>query len=123
LLIALLVVGGVGLVGLAEGPDMTIGLGSFPSLGWTGFDEQGNLVRATGFNLGLGYSARYFYGEGGLRPEQFNPYWGWGTFVLIIPYLEFGWLYTLPMGGQDQYFAIDLGFIYILPRIGLGFYF
>lgn len=117
------VLGGTTIVGYATGPNMTVGLGSLPSVGWTHFDDAGNLVRVTGFNLALGYSARYFTGAGGLQPDSFNFYWGWGTVILLLPYVEFGWLYTIPMGERSQYFVIDLGFVYIIPRIGLGIYF
>jgi len=114
---------GQGTVVYAGEPGITVGLGSLPTIGWTHFDDAGNLVRVTGLNLALGYSARYFTSVDGLQPDRFNNYWGWGTFALIIPYLEFGWLYAIPMGAGSDLFAIDLGFIYIFPRIGLGFYF
>ncbi len=116
-------VAGLGVAAHAGEPGMTVGLGSLPTIGWTHFDDGGNLVRVTGLNLALGYSARYYTPDDGLRPDRFNNYWGWGTFALIIPYLEFGWLYAIPMGEGPQLFTIDLGFIYIFPRIGLGFYF
>lgn len=110
-------------IGADGKPGMTVGLGSLPTIGWTRFNENGQLVAVTGFNLGLGYSARYFRTEDGLQPDRFNNYWGWGTVALIIPYIEFGWLYAMPMGSKGGLFVIDLGFIYILPHIGLGFYF
>lgn len=120
----LLAVAGVLLVGMlgvaADGPKMVIGF-SLPTIGFVNYDKSGNISSVTGFNIALGFSARYFFD--GLQPNRFNGYWGWGTLVLLLPYLEIGTAYAFPVGGGDQYFVLDIGLLYIVPYIGLSIYF
>jgi len=113
----------IGLVGAAaEGPHTVIGF-SLPTIGVVHYNEAEQITSVTGFNIGLGYSARYFYAEDGLQPNRFNGYWGWGTIALILPYIEFGTAYPIPVGRGDQYIVFDLGLIYIIPYIGVSVYF
>jgi len=121
-----LLVGATVSIGLAEtaaeGPHTVIGL-SLPTFGTVHYNDAGQITRVTGFNIGLGYSARYFYAEDGLQPNRFNGYWGWGTVVLILPYIEFGTAYPIPVGEGDQYIVFDFGLLYIVPYIGISVYF
>ena len=96
---------------------------SAPTFGTVHYDVQGNLKSVTGFNIGLGYSARYFTSSDGLKPNRFNGYWGWGTVLLIVPYLEFGVSYPFEIAGGSQYFVIDLGLLYIIPYIQFSIYY
>ena len=103
-------------------PEHVLGF-SLPTYGAVNYDDAGNLRNLTGFNIGLGYSARYFTSEDGLKPNRFNGYWGWGTILLIVPYLEFGVSYPFEIASGSQYFVIDLGLLYIFPYIQLSVYF
>lgn len=96
---------------------------SAPTYGTVHYDDQGSLKSVTGFNIGLGYSARYFTSNGGLEPNRFNGYWGWGTVLLILPYFEFGVSYPFEIAGGSQYFVIDLGLVYIVPYIQFSIYY
>jgi len=80
------------------------------------------VTRISGINLGLGYSMRHYTSSDGMRPGRLNFYWGWGTLVLILPYVEFGVSYPIALGGESQ-FVVDLGALYIIPYIGLSFHF
>ena len=96
--------------------EKTFGL-AFPSFGTVHYNDEGFIDKMTGFNLGLGYSARYY--RDGLVTEDFNTYWGWGTIVLLVPYVEFGVSYPFEIGAKGNLLVLDLGLIYIAPRIGL----
>jgi len=97
-------------------PNRLLGV-SFPSLGSVRYNDEGQIHRTSGLNLALGFSTRYYTGDGGLQPNQFNPYWGWGTLVLVVPYIEFGLSYPFELGDGDQFAVIDIGLIYIIPYI------
>jgi len=103
-------------------PNTILGF-SLPTFGSVHYDDAGNLRSVTGFNLGLGYSARHFRAEDGLQPNRFNGYWGWGTILLLLPYFEFGVSYPFEIAGGTQYVVLDLGFVYIIPTVGLSIYF
>ena len=103
-------------------PEHVVSLG-FPTYGNINYDDAGNLRNLTGFNIALGYSARYFMSEDGLKPNRFNTYWGWGTVLLIVPYLEFGVSYPFELANGDQYVIISLGLLYIAPYIQFALYF
>jgi hypothetical protein len=113
---------GIGVLGAeapADRPATTIGFG-FPTFGKLGYDDSGNVEKMTGFNLGLGYSARYFTADDGMQPGRFNFYWGWGTVILLLPYVEFGWTYPFPLDDGKQYLNLTIGFLYIVPHIELS---
>jgi hypothetical protein len=107
---------------VAEGPRSVIGL-SLPTFGFIHYNDEGQLVSVTGFNVGLGYSARYFFAKDGLQPNRFNGYWGWGTMVLILPYVEIGTAYPIAIAEGTQYVVFDLGLLYIVPYIGISVYY
>jgi len=105
-----------------EPPEHLFGLG-FPTIGSLRYDDDGNLARATGFNLGLGYSVRYFTGSDPWEPEKLNPYWGWGTIILFIPYIEFGFSYPIPLGEGDRFLVVDFGLLYLVPYFQFSLYY
>ena len=98
-----------------------LGLG-FPTIGSIRYDDEGNLDRVSGFNLGLGWSFRYFTGDP-WEPEAFNSYWGWGTIALIIPYVEFGFSYPIPISEGDRFLVIDFGLLYLIPYFQFSMYY
>jgi len=59
-----------------------------PTYGWIIRNADGQIVGAQGVNLGLGYSAKYYFSP--LKKGEFNVYWGWGTNLLIVPYAVVG---------------------------------
>jgi hypothetical protein len=104
-------------------PEHVFGFG-IPAFGTLHYDEANELTDVSGFNLALGFSTRHFTVNGGLRPGRFNSYTGWGTLLLIIPYIEIGTCYPVPVGGGDQYLVIDFGLLYyFIPRIGISLYY
>jgi len=95
---------------------------SLPTIGGASYNEVGNIKSMFGLNIGLGISYRQYFGTG-LQPNQFNGFWGVGTFILIIPYWEFGVTYPIPLAGGRQLLDIDLEIIYIIPSIGISIIF
>ena len=97
LTLVLLVTAGVGAANVSdvvdETPEKTIGL-DYPSYGWAMKNDQGQITGYQGFNLGMGYSRKNYF-EAGLKTEQFNPYWGWGTVGILVPYVNVGGDYVL----------------------------
>lgn len=91
----------------------------FPTFGKLHY-EAGYLTRMSGFNLGLGYSARYYTAAKGFQPDRFNFYWGWGTVLLILPYVEFGWTYAFEIARGEQFLNLTIGFLYIIPHLELS---
>jgi len=97
--------------------ERVLGVG-LPSIGRVHYGEDGLINRMTGFNIALGYSVRYY--NDGLLPDEFNWFWGWGTVALLLPYVEFGVTYPLVVGEKGNLLLLDLGFIYIAPKIGIS---
>ena len=117
----------VGLLGLTAGaaeqePDRLFGL-SFPSFGSVRYNDEGEIHRTSGLNLTLGYSSRRYTGDGGVQPNQFNPYWGWGTLILVIPYVEFGLSYPFALADGDQFVVVDIGLLYFIPYISFSIWY
>lgn len=83
--------------------DTMIGL-DFPSYGKAKINDQNQVVGYEGFNLGLGYSAKNYFDP--LKKEEFNPYWGWGTVILIIPYGEIGGDYVFKPNEDGDFWTI-----------------
>lgn len=98
-------------------PGTVVGLG-FPTVGQVNYGDSGYAQSFTGGNLLLGYSSRNY--TDGLRSGQFNFYWGWGTFALILPYFEAGYTYATPIADGTQLLTVDIGVIYIVPRISVS---
>ncbi len=104
-------------------PEHVLGF-EIPAFGTLHYDEANQLTDVSGFNLALGFSTRHFTVNGGLQPARFNSYTGWGTLLLIIPYIEIGTCYAIPVGGGDQYLVIDFGLLYyFIPRIGISLFY
>ena len=104
-------------------PRHVLGFG-IPAFGTLHYDETNSLASVSGFNLALGFSTRQFKNESGLQPNRFNSYSGWGTLLFIIPYVEIGAYYLIPIAGGDQYLVLDFGLLYyFLPRMGISVYY
>lgn len=101
-------------------PSTLIGL--TVTLAWAHADygEAGYIKEVTGINWLVGFTKRFYSGTG-LRPGLFNFYWGFGTLALILPYIEWGFTYVIPLGGGEQLLNIDIGFLYLVaPHIGFN---
>jgi len=81
-------------------------------LSWTNYNKEGGLIGYVGINVGLGVSFRTFLGKL-TQTNNFSTYWGWGTVLFFLPYIEFGFIY------QTGWLAIDAGLWWIYPRVGL----
>ncbi len=89
------------------------GLGPI-TYGWAMKNDNGQITGFQGINLGLGYSAEYFFSP--LKVNTWNAYWGWGTVLLVIPALLYvGAMYVTP---SDLYFGIEL--VDLAPGIQFG---
>ena len=122
--VGVLLIGLLGQVAWADDqePDRLFGV-SFPSFGSVRYNDEGEIHRTSGLNLTLGYSSRHYTGDGGVQPNQFNSYWGWGTLVLVIPYVEFGLSYPFALGDGDQFVVIDVGLLYFIPYISFSIWY
>lgn len=89
-------------------------------VGWITRDNDGRVTGESGFNIGLGVSFRY-YGSQGLQPGRSNWYWGWGTVLFIVPYLEGGVAWKL--SPQEGGLVLYLGLWYLYPYLELSIQF
>lgn len=116
LTLVLLVTAGVGAADLSdvakETPEKTIGI-DLPQYGWAMKNDQGQITGYRGFNLLVGYSQKNYF-EPGLKTEQFNPYWGWGTVIVLFPYAEVGGDYIFEPNENGNAWALGgaVGFPY-----------
>jgi len=92
-------------------PDVPIVIPWFV-LSSTNYNKEGELAGCVGINIGLGISFRTFL-TSIMQADYFSVYWGWGTVLLILPYVEIGVIY------QTDRVAIDVGTWWIYPRVGL----
>lgn len=102
----------------AEFKIQTIGF-TLPTFGSIKYNSSKQIIALEGINFFLGYSYRRY-----LSPLHtgLNFFWGGGTFVLIVPYWEFGSTYAIPLGYQS-YLNFDLYFIYVVPILGFSIIF
>lgn len=108
-----------------NGPEFVAGA-SFPSFGWANYNAAGQLTRYRGINYLLGYSQKNFFNPA--EANDFNLFWGFGTFGIILPYVSVGGDYIIPIGdlANNQYLtiggsvALNLMTI-ILPAIEVSF--
>lgn len=89
-------------------------------VGWLRWDDAGRLTEIWGYHIGLGVWFRY-YGARGFVTGQGNWYWGWGTVLFIVPYLEIGVAWKF--GSQDQGLVLHLGLWLIYPCLDLSIHF
>jgi hypothetical protein len=78
---------------------------SFPNLGWAQYNDDGLLTGYTGFNLTVGYSAKYYFTPG-MKADTFNTYWGWGTLFVILPYVEAGVDYPFAEAKNGSFWTV-----------------
>jgi len=123
-LASVLLIGLLGQVAWAEDqePNRLFGL-SFPSFGSVRYNDEGQIRRTSGLNFALGFSARYYTGDEGLQPNRFNPYWGWGTLVIVLPYIEFGLSYPFELADGEQFAVIDIGLLYFIPYVSVSIWY
>ena len=93
--------------------NQTVGLG-LPNYGWAMKNAEGQTTGFQGFNLSVGYSAKYFFSP--LKANSWTPFWEWGTALLIIPtYLGVGADYV---GADGIYFEVKMDDLF--PSVGIG---
>lgn len=96
--------------------EMSIGL-DFPTIGLgVETNNAGQIVAVRGINLALGYSAKHYFEP--VELDAFNPFWHWGTVLILLPYIGIGADYVTESG-----FYFTIGTIYLAPYVGFGLYF
>lgn len=103
----------------AEKPEYVIGW-AFPNFGWVQYNDADQITGYKGFNLGFGYSSKTYY-EPGVEMDDFNNYWGWGTLAFIVPYLNIGTDYAIPV--NDHSFVTvggEAGIVTIIPYVNFN---
>lgn len=96
--------------------DMSIGL-DLPTIGLdVEKNDAGRIVAVRGINLALGYSAKHYFEP--VELDAFNPFWHWGTVLILVPYIGIGADYVTESG-----FYFTIGTFYLAPYIGFGVYF
>ncbi|MCP5456100.1 MAG: hypothetical protein H7A30_07560 [Thermotogae bacterium] len=99
---------------IVKSNEMSLKVGfSLPTVGWVSQNSKGEVTGYTGFNLGLGFSARKYFEP--LRTNEWNGHWDFGTVYFLIPYLGVGAEYL-----TDSGFYFGLGVIYLIPYIEFG---
>ena len=114
-----------------ENREMMIGF-DFPAVGWANYTANGTIKGYKGINFGLGYTDKR-YMEAGIKAEQFNTFWSWGTIAVIYPYAEVGVDYPFAFNGQNNSFWTITGSIGAVvdietpvrpfPRLGVSYHF
>ena len=88
---------------MIEDADMMAGF-DLPTVGWARANEEGEIIGYRGVNFGLGYSEKRYFDP--MEFEEFNPYWGFGTVALIIPYVEVGGDYAFAQRDDGTFFTV-----------------
>ena len=91
----------------------TFGIG-FPNFGSLMRNNFGQIIGVSGFNVLLGYSQKNYFKP--LKTGIFNGYWGWGTYLLIVPYVDLGVDYVMDSG---FYLGGTIGLSLLFPMIGV----
>jgi len=97
--------------------DNTLGL-DMPTYGFTQFDDFGRITGVNGPNIFLGYSWKNYFNPVVL--DSWNPYWAFGTVVLIVPYIYIGADYIWENG---YFFGASIGLGGTFVGIYFGKYF
>ena len=92
--------------------DMAVGI-SNALVSWSIEDDAGNITGYRGISSLLGYQARHYFGE--FRYDKWNPYWHWGTAVLVLPYVGLGTEFI----AEDGFF-FGVGINYVIPYMEFG---
>ena len=95
--------------------NMSLGL-DLPLIGWTKHNDNGEITKLIGINPLLGISVKSYFHP--VKYDSFNPYWSYGTIIVLIPYVGIGGDYVWKNG-----FYAGIGTIYIAPEVHLGFMF
>jgi len=88
---------------------------SVPLFEWGKRNSSNEFIGFRGINYGLGFQSKNYF-----KPPMkhaWNSFWQWGTVYLLIPYIGIGTEYMT----NNVYF--EIGTLYIIPYIGLGFHF
>jgi len=110
----------------------------FPVFGWAQHNEEGKLTGYKGINiegllasnrgvnLGLGYSQKDYI-KSGLEINDFNPYFGFGTWSIIIPYVEVGVDYVFEVNEDGSFLTVggSVSLTFPLPsaKMSLAYHF
>lgn len=70
-----------------ENREMVVGF-DFPTIAWANY-ENGAIAGYKGINMTVGYTDKR-YMEAGIKQDELNPYWSWGTTELVKPYANIG---------------------------------
>ena len=113
-----------------EDTDMVVGFDR-PSVGWAKANEQGQIIGYRGICLLLGYSEKRYFEP--LKMGEFNPYWGFGTASLIMPFVEVGGDYPFARRDDGSFFTVggalavhtywETPYLIPLPRISISYHF
>lgn len=82
---------------------------------WAKYSRHNELIGFRGINYGLGYQSKNYFDPP--VKDKWNPFWQWGTFFVLLPYVGIGTEYTT----NNVYFEIAT--VFIFPYLGLGVHF
>ncbi len=86
------------------------------SIGGVRTNRDGAITNTYGVNLFLGFSGKSYWNP--VETNRFNPYWSYGSILLIVPYVGVGMDYVFDSG-----FYVGVGTFYIIPEVHIGFLF
>jgi len=98
--------------------NMRIGF-DLPTIGWARYNEHDQLVGWRGVNAGIGYSQINYFEP--MEMGEWNPFWEWGTLILIIPYAGVGAEYPMEMNDGDNYLSFTGGVGLYGVRVGASY--
>ncbi|HOQ40179.1 MAG TPA: hypothetical protein PK561_07200 [Fervidobacterium sp.] len=105
---------------IAESTVTTQRIGLSPTMlyGRAVYGDKGQIVGYNGFGIGVVFR-NYFDSVNGMKKEQFNWFWEWGTVALLIPYVGVGGDYVMPLSETND-FVITIGTIYVVPYLSFS---
>ncbi|MEJ6951631.1 hypothetical protein [Natronospora cellulosivora (SeqCode)] len=96
-----------------------IGL-DLPTVGWGIFNDADEIIGWQGVNIAFGYSRLNYFEP--LKYNEINPYWQWGTVVLVVPYVGVGIEYPIEVNDGDGIVSINgsINLVTVMPVPGIG---
>ncbi|MBG90180.1 MAG: hypothetical protein CL521_00005 [Actinobacteria bacterium] len=89
---------------------------SFGGFSFVKKNENNEIIGYRGINTAIGYTSISYLSP--LVVNEFNPFWSWGTGLLVLPYIGAGVDYVL-----DNGVFVRGGIIYLSPYASVGFTF
>ncbi|MBI4179862.1 hypothetical protein HY522_10630 [bacterium] len=82
---------------------------------WAKYNRNNEMIGFRGINWGLGFQSKNYFKP--MRKHAWNPYWQWGTVLLLLPYVGVGTEFST----GNIFFEIATFYIIPYPALGIHF--